>query len=101
MIPTWTLKQHIKGNTLNAKNITFPFDVSDCKIDLEFRIGTGSTVMFFWSTENNTFERTSDFIIKMKSKMLDQKQGMYSGFLKVTFPDGTVETYFKANLQII
>jgi len=100
MIPTWNLKQHIRGNTLNAKNITFPFDVSDCKIELQFRLGV-SSVMFFWSTENNTFERTSDFIIKMKSRLLDQKQGNYSAFLKVTFPDGTVETYFKANLQII
>lgn len=45
MIPTWTLKQHIRGNTLNAKNITFPFDVSDCRIDLEFRIGAGSTMI--------------------------------------------------------
>ena len=100
MIQTWTIKQHIRGNTLNAKDITFPFDISNCKIDLDFKLGSGS-VIFKWSTDNNTFVKTSDFTINMKSRYLDFKQGTYSAYLKVTFPDGTVQTYFKANLQII
>ena len=99
MIPNWTLKPHLKGDTINSKNITFPFDISDCKIDLQFKMGGGS-VIFQWTTENSTFEKTTDFIVKMKSRVLDFRIGSYSAFLKVTFPDGTVQTYFKANLQI-
>ena len=100
MIPTWTLKPNLKGDTINSKTITFPFDISTCKIELQFRMGGGS-VIFYWSTENNTFEKTSDFIVTMKSRILDFKQGTYTAFLKITFTDGTSQTYLKANIQII
>ena len=37
----------------------------------------------------------------MKSRIINQKVGTYASDLQVTFPDGTVYTYFKASLQIL
>lgn len=100
MIPTWTIQPHIKGDTFNSRKITFPFTITDCVIEMQFKMGGGS-VIFAWTTENNTFEKISSTEIIMKSRILDQRVGSYISDLQVTFLDGTVYTYFKANLQIL
>jgi len=37
----------------------------------------------------------------MNSRILDFRPGNYISDLQVTFSDGTIYTYFKANLQIM
>ena len=101
MIPTWTIKPHIKGDTFNSRKITFPFDITDCLIEMQFRQNAVSRVIFNWTTENNTFEKISSTEIIMKSRILDFGVSNYVSDLQVTFLDGTVYTYFKANLQIL
>lgn len=101
MIPTWTIQPHIKGDTFNSRQITFPFDITDCLIEMQFRESPNGDVMFKWSTEDSTFEKISATEIVMKSKILDYGPRTYQSDLQVTFLDGTVYTYFKANLQII
>lgn len=100
MIPTWTIPPHIKGDTFNSRKITFPFDISNCRIDMQFRMG-GGIVIFQWSTENNTFEKINANEVIMNSRILDFRSGNYISDLQVTFSDGTIYTYFKANLQIM
>ncbi len=101
MIPTWKIKPHIKGDTFNSRKITFPFDITNCLIEMQFRPYGEGSVFFNWTTENNTFEKISSTEIIMKSRILDQRIGNYVSDLQVTFLDGTVYTYFKANLQIL
>ena len=102
MIQTWTIKPHIKGDTFNSRKITFPFEITDCRIDMQFRLnGTGTSIFEEWSTENLTFEKISATEVIMKSRIINQKVGTYTSDLQVTFEDGTVYTYFKASLQIL
>ena len=101
MIPIWNIKPHIKGDTFNSRKITFPFDITYCRIDMQFRKQPNDTIVFEWSTEDDTFEKLSSTEIIMKSRILNEKVDIYYSDLQVTFQDGTVYTYFKANLQIL
>lgn len=100
MIPNWTIPPHIKGDTFNSRKITFPFDITDCRIDMQFKMGGGSPI-FQWSTEDNTFEKINANEVIMNSVILNFRPGGYVSDLQVTFLDGTVYTYFTAKLQII
>lgn len=101
MIPVWKIKPHIKGDTFTSRKITFPFDITTCGIDMQFRQVANSRVYFFWSTENDTFEKINTTQIIMKSRILDEQQGVYVSDLQITFADGTVKTYLNATLQMI
>jgi len=96
----WNIGTHIKGDTFNQRKITFPFDITDCVIKMQFRTNPIGAVAFYWSTENDTFEKISTTEIIMKSRILDTYVANYISDLEVTFQDGTVYTYFTANLQI-
>jgi len=97
----WNIGQHVKGDTFNQRKITFPFDITDCIIKMQFRVNPISAVVFFWSTENDTFEKISTTEIIMKSRILDTYVSNYVSDLEVIFQDGTVVTYLTANLKII
>ena len=102
MLQTWVIKPHIKGDTFNSRKITIPFDITDSRIDMQFRLnGTGTSIFEEWSTENLTFEKISANEVIMKSRIINQKAGNYASDLQVTFEDRTVYTYFKASLQIL
>lgn len=100
MIQTWTIRPHIKGDLFNNRKITFPFNITNCKVDMQFKQSASNMPVFSWSTEDATFEKNGDSVI-MKSRILDFTAGNYISDLQVTFADGTVQTYFKANLQIL
>ena len=57
MIPTWKIKPHIKGDTFNSRKIKFPFDITNCLIEMQFRPYGEGSVFFNWTTKNNTFEK--------------------------------------------
>lgn len=101
MIQTWVIKPHIKGDTFNSRKITFPFDITNCIIEMQFKVTVRAGVSFAWSTEDDTFEKISSTEVIMKSRILDFSVSGYISDLQVTFEDGTVYTYLRANLQII
>ena len=101
MIQTWTIKPHIKGNTFNSRKITFPFDITNCRIDMQFRQNTNGKIEFKWSTIDGTFEKISATEIIMKSRILNFNASTYISDLQVIYEDGTSYTYFKADLQIL
>ncbi len=97
----WSIPKHIKGDTFNQRKITFPFDITDCVIKMQFRVTSVSNIVLEFTTENNTFEKISSTEVLMKSRILNVSASNYIADLEVTFLDGTVYTYFTANLQII
>lgn len=101
MIPTWNISPIIKGDTFNSRQITFPFDITNCVIDMQFKQNPHGRVEFKWSTIDNTFEKINATTIVMKGRVLDFNASKYLSDLQVTYQDGTRYTYFKANLQII
>jgi hypothetical protein len=101
MIQTWAIKPHIKGDTFNSRKITFPFDITDCRIDMQFKVTVRAGISFAWSTEDNTFEKISSTEVIMKSRILGEAVSGYISDLQVSFEDGTIYTYLRANLQIL
>lgn len=101
MIPVWKIRNHTQGDTFGSRRITFPFDITNCRIDMQFRQVLNGTIYFFWSTENLTFEKISANTIIMKGRILDSQVAPYISDMQIIFQDGTVETYFNANLRII
>lgn len=101
MIKTWNINPQLKGTTLNQKKLTFPFDVTNCVITMQFK-GVGlSKTSFEWSTIDNSFEKISATEIIMKSRLLDYNVGTYNGTLKVIFSSGEVKKPIKVTLLIL
>lgn len=97
----WNISPHKKGNTFGNKKITFPFSIKRCKINMKFTNFNVRNDVIEWSTENNTLIKETDYRILMKSRLLNVPIGTYSADVNVTFEDGSIQTYFTANLQII
>ncbi len=97
----WDISRHIKGDTFNQRKITFPFDITDCKIEMQFKIDPTSSTVFYWSTVDSTFEKINSTTVIMKKRILNFPVSNYISDLQVTFLDGSVQTYLNANLQII
>jgi hypothetical protein len=68
---------------------------------MQFKITKTGNPVFYWSTVDESFEKISATEVVMKSRLLDNYVYKYISDLQVTFEDGTVYTYFTANLQII
>jgi hypothetical protein len=101
MIKTWPIYPQTKNDTFNNRKLTFPFDITNCDIKMQFKQSIVGRVVFEWSTEDSTFQKISTTEIIMKSRLLNYPAGIYYSDLQVTFQDNTVFTYFNANLQII
>lgn len=97
----WAIKNHIKGDTFNQRNIVFPFDITNCKIEMQFKQSLIRPVYFYWSTEDNTFEKISSTEVIMKSRLLDVEASDYISDLQVTFENGNVQTYLTSTIKII
>lgn len=91
---------HIKDDTFSSRKITFPFDISDCQIDLDFKYQMNNKVAFGWYTDDLTFEKISQFEIVMKSRILDFPPHIYVYDLQVTFSNGDRKTYFGGSMEI-
>jgi len=100
MIPTWIINPCKKGDTINSKKITFPFDITDCIISMQFKLSANAKTIFEWSSEDDTFEKISSTEIIMKSRILDVLPFTYLSDLQVIFNNGEVQTYLNAELTI-
>ena len=102
-LKTWEIKSHKKGDTFNSRKFTFPFDITDCRIDMQFRKQANDVIDFFWTTEgaDPTFVKISATEVIMKEvKQLDNNAGIYFSDLQIIFLNETVYTYLKARLEI-
>lgn len=97
---SYQFPNHIKGDTFFSRKITFPFDISDCEINLDFRFPIGDKLAFSWSTEDLTFEKINQNQIVMKSRILDLQPITYNYDLQVTFNNGDKKTYFGGTMEI-
>lgn len=103
MIPTYNFSDHIKGDTFNQKNINFGFDITDAKIEINFKTQVNSKTSFFWSTVDNSITITDGVNgnIILNSKIIDVAAGTYQYDLQITFADGRVRTYFNGKMIIL
>ena len=107
MIPTWNIQKgvndfdFIKGDTFNSRKITFPFVITNVKIEMQFKLRAVAQTSFFWSTVDNTFEKINATEIIMKSRILDFPADSYISDMQFTYENGTVITHLKANLKIV
>jgi hypothetical protein len=97
----YTFPEQTKGDTFNSRKITFPFDISNCQIKMEFKYKIGNKVAFFWSTEDDSFTNLSPNEIVMTSRILDEIPNIYVYDLQIIFPGGETKTYFGGTMKII
>lgn len=100
-IQTWQIPQHIKGDTFNSRKITFPFLITGCIIEMQFKATATGKTIFKWSTADGTFDVISATEMIMTERILDFPVYSYVSDLQIIFPDETVRTYFNAYLPII
>lgn len=98
---TWTIKPHYKGRTFNTRKITFPFDVTGCIIEMDFKLQNSKDPVFLWSTIDNTLDIISSTEVLMTERILDVPVNSYISDLKITFPDGKIYTQFFISLQVL
>lgn len=105
-LKTWEIKCYTNGDTFKDKVITLPFDITDCSFLMQFRKSeiavNDNPVAFEWSTNDNTFEITDaeNGVLLMKKRIIDSDVGMYDSDFQITYPNGDIETLFKAKLLI-
>jgi len=106
-LKTWDIGCHKKSDTLKAKVLTFPFDITDNTFLMQFRKATigvnENPVVFEWSTADDSFEITDAIngVLQMKKKVINVEQGLYVSDLQRTLPNGDIETLFDVKIKIV
>ena len=85
MKETWNMYSYTKGSTMNDVKFTFPFDITDCVIKMQFKKGYGNNTSFEWTSEGltPTIEKISPTQVLIKNRVLDYPAGKYISDLKV------------------
>ena len=100
-----------RGNTFKARklvieilnnNITTPLNLTGCAILIQFKLTTRFNAFLEWNTADNSILITDavNGEFEMQQTLLDVTPSIYMYDVQVTFPDGTVKTYFKGNFKI-
>jgi hypothetical protein len=103
MIPILNFNDNVKGDTFPQKQITFNFDITNAKIEMQFKTQTNSKPAFFWSTEDNSIEIIDNIngVVIMHNKIINVAPAPYLYDCEIIFEDGTTTTYFGGTLTIL
>lgn len=103
MIPIYNFKNHLRGDTFQAININFGFDLTGAIIQMNFKQSINSKVAFFWSTSDNSISITNPLTgeVNMNGKIINVAPAKYLYDCQITFSDGTVTTYFGGSITIL
>ena len=89
-----------KGNTFNARKITFPFSITGACIVMQFRRRAESAVVFEWKTSDDSIEILSDTQVKFIAKDMDFDAYTYVYDMVITLLSGVTFTYFEGTITI-
>lgn len=102
----WKLKCIKQRDTMKAKVLTFPFDITGCTFLMQFRKYNfevnDNPVVFEWTSDDDSFLITDLVLMKvtMEKKPMDFPPDKYISDFQITYPNGDVETLFDAELII-
>lgn len=105
-LKTWQMKCLKRGDTLKAKVITIPFDITGCTFLMQFRKATiganENEVAFEWKSSDDSFEITDAVNGKllMKKKKIEVDFSIYDSDFQITYANGDVETLFNAKIEV-
>jgi hypothetical protein len=104
----WEMKCHVNGDTIKAKLITIPYDITGFDFLMQFRkkvIGVNENpVAFEWSTTDDSFEITDAVngkILMNKKNIRITELGEYVADFQMIRANNDVETKFSASMVII
>lgn len=100
MTEQYNFKDVVRGNTFNQVKITFPFDITNSCISVQFRNKIGGKVAFEWGTSDNTIDVLSTTEIYMTSRLMNYPAHKYYYDFTIVFSDGTTFTYFAGTMEI-
>lgn len=89
-----------KGNTFNARKITFPFSITGACMVMQFKKKAEGAVVFEWKTSDDTIEILSDTEVLMTLRDMDYGAYSYVYDMVVTLLSGVTFTYFEGTMTI-
>ncbi len=103
MIAIHNFSDHYKGDTFSARQINFGFDITDAEIKINFKTTVTSKVAFSWLTSDESIQVITPVsgIINLQAKIIDVAPATYIYDCQITFPNGTVTTYFGGTLTVV
>lgn len=106
---TYNFPTCVKGDTFKSRklkilvnnNTTF-LNLTGCQILMQFKLNVNSNTIFEFKTSDSSILITDAINgeFQMISKILDFLPSTYIYDTQITFPDGTIKTYFKGSLKI-
>jgi hypothetical protein len=99
----YNFPDQLKGDTFKARQITFNFDITGARIDIQFKLIGSSQPVFFWSTFDNTItvSNTTTGVIIMTEKTINAASNIYLYDVQITDNNGKIQTYFGGKLKLI
>ena len=99
----YNFPNHLKGDSFKARKITFGFDLTGSRIDIQFKQNIGSAKnVFFWSTFNQTITINDALngVITLKERILDIPKNIYHYDCQIINSSGFVKTYLYGKIQV-
>tara|TARA_R110000782_G_scaffold161293_1_gene253328 strand:- start:120 stop:452 length:333 start_codon:yes stop_codon:yes gene_type:complete len=99
----YNFPDHLKGDSFKSRKITFGFDLTGSRVDIQFKQSIGSSKSTFsWSTFNTTIEvfDAINGVIILKGRILDVPKNTYYYDCQIIDASGFVKTYFYGKMQI-
>jgi len=99
----------IRNNTFNPTWIIefllndVAIDLTDCRIDIDFKLPNNSVAAYSMSTEDDTI-LIVDAVggqIQLGSQIIDIDAGKYNYDIRITFPSDVVKTYVRGVMTVI
>tara|TARA_R110000782_G_scaffold3216_2_gene11859 strand:- start:225 stop:551 length:327 start_codon:yes stop_codon:yes gene_type:complete len=99
----YNFPDQLKGDTFKARQITFNFDITGARIDIQFKLIGSAQPVFFWSTFDNTItvSNTTTGVIIMTEKTINAASNIYLYDVQITDSNGKIQTYFGGKLKLI
>ena len=93
---------HLKGNTFKARQITFGYDLTGARIDLQFKERAGGQIVFSFSTADNTitYVNSTTGVVRLNEFILDVAANTYVYDCQIIDANGSVVTLFYGQMQI-
>jgi hypothetical protein len=108
-IPTKIINPIFKGNTFEGLRFTLskkvddvvtPVDLTDCSILIQFKLNYVSDSVFEFSTDDGTIIIEDTNVFSLLERDMNYDAHKYLSDIRITFPDGKIETMCKLEWTI-
>ena len=99
----YNFPDQLKGDTFKARQITFNFDITGARIDIQFKLNGSAQPVFSWSTSDNTITVSNSVtgVIIMTEKIITAASNVYLYDVQIIDANGAIRTYFGGKMKLV